>query len=1160
MSLMANAFTIDEIEYTIQTETTVSVVSVSSSLTDVVIPEAVSYGGKNYTVTAIKSRAFNSSKLLSVTIPGSVLRIEDYAFNGASNLKELYLLDGPDKLNIGIYQHSTYYNVGMFRYTSLATLYLGREYYTTYYNEPVSGYDANPFYHIPTLKNVTIGNIKNIHADCFFSSENIENVDFGSTLETISGNAFNGCEKLTSIILPNTVKSIDYNAFAGCRNVTSIYLGNSIESIGNDVFTSLNCDKLTLPKSLKSISWRAFVGCKFENIFIEDSETELSIWDSSFRESSFKTAYQGRNISNSYSIFSNSSSLEKVEFGELITQIPDNYFKNCTSLSEVTFSSNLLSIGNYAFAGCVNLNRISFPEKLYSIGLNSFQDCKNLLTVNVNHNLNSIGDNAFNGCISLCEISLQNCTSIGKGTFKDCNSLKNVILSDNVTVIPDSCFYNCTQLLGLTFPKLLTTIKPYAFTGCSNLQSLNLPATTTNLGDFCFKNTGITTFEIPLNVTTLPTSIFEGCGALSEIHLNSSLRKIEDNAFAQCKINKVYMNDIADWFNIQVSDKGTPFNADGSTELFVNGSITNEIKIPSNINRISSFRFYGMALNKIVIPESITVVDNNAFKGIHNLNQLFIFSEGYIINNSNKLPENNPSLIIWCNSKSYNYVSSNYTSYDVRLFPIGKIGNTKSWICGYDFSFEGFISSTSYTVNVKNSDNVLVQSFDSNGSHSYQIRDLLPGSLYTIEVSYIYDDIPEIYSWQFETKRLNGRIILDKSTQTTLSIKIDVDRDETVPTIDRYGSAIGDDLIWWNNENYQYSNLNPNCTYTIIPYVTLMNKEIPLTSNSFTTKNIVVDFTKSESPTSVQLIANWDNGDADIEHFYFEGYEEDRNEIFQFHLKPNSKYDFKFYLITSNNYKLTYNCTVRTTDLLMEILPVKVINLGEAIVAASTNCANLETNVGFQWRKYDAPDALQSSEALAIVYDDLFEGIIKNLQYQSYYKVRAFFKDLNDNYYFSDWITFDPSDFSYFSPTVKTWEATISTNGSVNLMGYAIQGSNPIINQGFEYWNDSSQSRSNSVQIVYATGQIMSAQISDLLDGDYSYRAFVETSEGTTYGDLLTFTIIGGTGNVEDIIDNQNENSIIGYFDLAGQMHSVPQKGFNIILYKNGKTKKILIK
>lgn len=1159
-AILAHAFNINGIEYEPSDESTVSIKSVSPSLTQIIIPEVVSYGGADYTVTTIKSRAFNSANLTSLTLPGTIVRIEDYAFNSASSLKELILLDGSSPLNIGISKHSTYYNEGMFRHTPLTTLYLGREYFTTYYNEKVLGYDANPFYAIKSLKNVTIGDVKNIHTDCFSSCENIETINFGTAVENIGSNAFNGCKALNSILLPNSVKSIDYNAFAGCNNVTSFELGNSIETIANDVFTGINADNLRLPKSLKSLSWRSFSNCKFENLIIEDTEDEVSIHSLAFSGTTFRTLYLGRNINNS-SIFSGLSCLERVEIGDFITSLSDGAFMDCSNLKEIIFSKNLTYIGNYTFCRCISLKKLLCPVNLKNIGIGAFQECSSLSEIIVNNALSDIGDNGFAGCSSLNGIDMLNITTLGKGTFKNCSKLQSIRFNNTISEIPDSCFYGCLNLAEIDCHEGLKYINAFAFANCSSLKSISLPTSIIKLGNSCFENSGITTFTVPNNVLSLPKSVFYGCSALKHLYLNDSLHTIEDNAFGLCQITNVHLNNLNTWFNIEVGQKGTPFNSDGSTKLVVNGIIITEIEVPNTISVIPAYRFYGMSLNTIKIPATIKSILNNALTGVHGLQQLYFFANGEIINSIDKLPDNGSHPIIWSGTNSYNYLCNHFSDYDIRLYPIGKIANVKSWICGYDFSFEGGISSTPYTIKIFDSNFNQISEFPSNEANTYEIRNLLPGSKYTAEISYLYDGELQNYSWQFETNALWGKAVLDKCTQTTLSFKIDIESDKTVPRIEKYGSKIGDNMMWWPDKNYTYQNLNPNSSYYLYPYVQLYGVAIPLSSNSFKTKDISVTFNKDIFPNNITLRASWDAGDAKIEHFYFDGFERGIETVSRLHLKPNSTYDFKFYLITNQNYTLEYNCKVKTSDLSIDILPTKVINLGEVIVAAQTNCSDYESNVGFQWRKFDAPTSLQSSEASAITYGEMFEGIIKNLQTTSYYNVRAFYKDSDNNFYYTEWQTFDPSDFSYFTPTVRTYDAKIHENGSVDLIGYALQGSDPIINQGFEYWPKNALSRSeNEVNIINTSGQIMNAHLSNLNNGEYSYRAFVETSEGYTYGDILSFSISNSGASLEDITSDKFVNTIICYFNLKGQRYNVPQKGINIILYKDGTTKKVFIK
>lgn len=262
-----------------------------------------------------------------------------------------------------------------------------------------------------------------------------------------------------------------------------------------------------------------------------------------------------------------------------------------------------------------------------------------------------------------------------------------------------------------------------------------------------------------------------------------------------------------------------------------------------------------------------------------------------------------------------------------------------------------------------------------------------------------------------------------------------------------------------------------------------------------------------------------------------------------------------------------------TPALELTTLQPKCVSNSCAILAATTNICDEEPNVGFQWKKYDAPESLKPNEAYAAIYDGQLEGYLKNLQSAFYYNVRAFYKARNGTYYYSDWVTFDPSDFSYFDPTVHTYPVTQTTDRTASVRGYVLAGTDNITEQGFEYWetngaasaqklvkNASLVPSAEDINVVLSTGQVMQV----LLDGlkpqtTYTYRAFVRTTGGTTYGEEQAFTTKTPTG-IDYMETDEVAPTIVGYYDLSGRTLADKQRGLVIERYSDGSSRKVMVK
>lgn len=247
-------------------------------------------------------------------------------------------------------------------------------------------------------------------------------------------------------------------------------------------------------------------------------------------------------------------------------------------------------------------------------------------------------------------------------------------------------------------------------------------------------------------------------------------------------------------------------------------------------------------------------------------------------------------------------------------------------------------------------------------------------------------------------------------------------------------------------------------------------------------------------------------------------------------LHPNSSYEIKVSLYCKHNRKEERiggkSISFKTSELELTTEAPRVVTNTSALVSAKTNIGEEEENVGFEWRKTDAPDVVVSKMGNGHIYNGSLEGKINNLSPSSYYKVRPFYKTNNNNLYYGEWIGFDPSDFSYFEPTVHTY-ARVSVDGtSAKLKGVALQGTDDITEQGFEYWADNitRSSTTTTKQTVLATGQSMEAELNDLLPNvTYNYRAYAKTAKGTTYGETQQFKtpVISG---IEDAASTTEDN------------------------------------
>ena len=339
-----------------------------------------------------------------------------------------------------------------------------------------------------------------------------------------------------------------------------------------------------------------------------------------------------------------------------------------------------------------------------------------------------------------------------------------------------------------------------------------------------------------------------------------------------------------------------------------------------------------------------------------------------------------------------------------------------------------------------------------------------------------------------------------------------------------------------------------------------------------TTADIAVNFDCKASPTTLDISAFYDAGDATVINAGFDG-EEEKSVLSLSGLEPDQTYDFTYYITTEEGGTATYTAQFATEALTLKISQTKVVAIGDVVVVATSNIAEEENvNVGFEWRRYDWPDEIENRSGGAYIYSSTIEGSIKNLNAEKFWKIRPYFQSQAGNSYYGDWVTIDPSDASYFEPSVHTYKTISISGNTAEVRGFVMQGSDNVEQQGFVYWKDvpSSTRRGakgvpSNAKIVEANGNMMVVSLEGLdYETEYRYVAFVKTSGNEMYyGEEQTFRT--GEMDPDGIKEIESLTQALSkgegdWYDLNGRKLDKPQKGINIIRYSDGTNRKVLFK
>ncbi len=583
----------------------------------------------DYKINSVDKNAFaNNARLKSITIGKGITEIGEYAFYNCVALENFTF--GENVLTVKAHAFENCRNLTSVQFANgLAT---------------VGNYAfANTGLRVAKLP----ASLTTLGAYSFAYNDDLTEIFFpqNSALSEISNNAFANDIKLTSISFPYSLNTLGNYAFRNCDSLAYLYFN----SPSAPTLQSVNALGGT-PDGLKIFVDAALLTTYRADPYWRTYATQMLAQDEISEEAGFEDYVLSLLEDGNYrlvcymGIESNVFINTDVNGNGKITEIGEQAFNQFAEY--ITLDEGIATIGAYAFTTAKSLKVVSLPLSLTTVGAHAFENLASLNTVNINpySNLNSIGDYAFYNCTGLENITLtRKLANIGSYAFggkssMNLTSVNSEIAADVSLSIGEYAFAYNDKLSTLKFDCAIANLGNGAFIGCAELGSLYLNAT----GDI-----------VP-EIDVTATEVFLGCDRLSVFVPDSTsdaiLTRYRDkwkNSFDRallCASKRIATGLIGEDDNL-INQDGfviSPINDSGSIAAIVNyiGSET-EVVFPSSIeidsttyritrlgresnqsNDRTNGRIIGNSVTQITVPESITEISGDAFRGAANLQKV----------------------------------------------------------------------------------------------------------------------------------------------------------------------------------------------------------------------------------------------------------------------------------------------------------------------------------------------------------------------------------------------------------------------------------------------------------------------------------------------------------------------------------------------------------
>ena len=365
---------------------------------------------------------------------------------------------------------------------------------------------------------------------------------------------------------------------------------------------------------------------------------------------------------------------EELQVPEGICTVGEGAFKGCASLKKVVLPRGLNCIMGDAFKGCRKLEEIIIPDGVSYIGRYAFHRCHALRRIILPPSVEELGECAFLYCDSMREAQLPGVKRMGMEALANGISLEKLVISseldkrcicdvftgcgrvreiscvridtaDSGVSVETVCIPNVVEVVAGAFrvPPLVELVvrdileRMMELEGRTlvrfrvNIKQIEIPEGIEVLAKSSFYDMrGIVDIRLPGSLKHIESRAFRNCIGLERVTFGGSEVEIDEDAFRNCTslksvrtcdgaeytfhgLNDIYRTDTG------LSDREEDKNAVPELVRVVHRQVLGNFRVSGTI----LLQYLG-AESRVVIPEGITRIAEEAFAGIETIDRVIL--------------------------------------------------------------------------------------------------------------------------------------------------------------------------------------------------------------------------------------------------------------------------------------------------------------------------------------------------------------------------------------------------------------------------------------------------------------------------------------------------------------------------------------------------------